>query len=48
MDEGEIVYGAVVPLPPDADRATLRVLARVYGKATRRLPAVAGGASGPR
>jgi hypothetical protein len=29
------------------DRVTLRVLARVYAKAMRRLPAVAGGAAGP-
>ena len=30
------------------DRVTLRVLARVYGKAMRRLPEVAGGAADPR
>ena len=30
------------------DRVTVRVLARVYEKAMRRLPAVAGGAVGPR
>ena len=29
------------------DRVTLRVLARVFAKAMRRLPAVAGGAAGP-
>ena len=99
MAEGEIAYGAVIPLPPDAafafvsdpttwplffdtpesaglrvftqvgsgtqlrgtttirprpgvrgliDRVTLRALARVYGKAMRRLPAAAGGAADPR
>jgi hypothetical protein len=30
------------------DRVTLQVLARVYGKAMRRLPTVAGGTADPR